>query len=427
MKKFNKNNYTWESVDVLKYKSDNSPFKDVTRQILFDGSFDIDCQWRYFEVNKGGYTTLESHEHTHLVMIYRGYGQGLVGDKVYDVSVGDIIVIPSRAMHQFRANKGSVLGFLCLVDQKRDKVKLPTSEKLIAMRKNSEIDKFLEDYESPNITYNVHVETKSKNGRSIEIETCDAINEFPITFGLTKRLGGVSKGNFESLNMGLHVGDEIQDVIKNREIVADILDMPFEKMVFAEQVHKDNVYKITKADMGKGCVSYNEAIAECDAMHTNEVGIPLAICVADCLPVLIYDPIKHAMATVHAGWRGVYNGIVQKTVLAMEAEYNSDRKNLLIYIGEGIGAESFEVSADLKEKFLIRFGQDVVLNNFEKNSFNIDLSLTLVQSLVRFGILTKNIYVSDLDTVNDKSSFSYRRDKGKTGRMALVAMLEKRD
>lgn len=144
IRKFNRESFTWEGVDTLVYKQDNSPFKDVTRQVLFDGAFDIPCQWRYFEVKPGGYSTLEYHEHTHLVMIFRGKGQVLVGDTITDVAVGDVIEIPSKAMHQFRANQGDYIGFLCLVNVDRDKVTLPSEEELAVLREAPEIQDFLE-------------------------------------------------------------------------------------------------------------------------------------------------------------------------------------------------------------------------------------------------------------------------------------------
>lgn len=144
IRKFNRESFTWEGVDTLVYKQDNSPFKDVTRQVLFDGAFDIPCQWRYFEVKPGGYSTLEYHEHTHLVMIFRGKGQVLVGDTITDVAVGDVIEIPSKAMHQFRANQEDYIGFLCLVNVDRDKVTLPSEEELAVLREAPEIQDFLE-------------------------------------------------------------------------------------------------------------------------------------------------------------------------------------------------------------------------------------------------------------------------------------------
>lgn len=144
IKAFDKDAFTWEGVDTLVYKQDGSPFKDVTRQVLFDGAFDIPCQFRYFEVKPGGYSTLENHEHTHMVMIFRGKGQCLLGEEVRDVKVGDFIEIPSHTVHQFRANQGDYVGFLCLVNINRDKVKVVTAEEMEAMKQNPTVKAFLE-------------------------------------------------------------------------------------------------------------------------------------------------------------------------------------------------------------------------------------------------------------------------------------------
>lgn len=141
---FHEEDYSWEGVERLVYKEDGSPFKDVTRQVLFDGAFDLPCQFRYFEVGEGGYSTLEHHEHTHFVMIFRGQGQCLLGDEVRDVKMGDTVLIGSHQIHQFRANRGEPLGFLCLVDQQRDKVQLPTEEEVLRMKDNPTIAAFFE-------------------------------------------------------------------------------------------------------------------------------------------------------------------------------------------------------------------------------------------------------------------------------------------
>lgn len=143
IQKFKKSDYSWEHVERLVYKEDGSPFKDVTRQVLFDGAFDLSCQLRYFEIGAGGYSTLEHHEHTHFVMIFRGAGECLVGHTVYAVNEGDTILIPSHAMHQFRANRGEPLGFLCLVNKDRDKVKLPTEEEMTELLSHKDIGRFL--------------------------------------------------------------------------------------------------------------------------------------------------------------------------------------------------------------------------------------------------------------------------------------------
>lgn len=144
MNTFNKDTFTWDGVDKLVYKEDNSPFKNVTRQVLFNGAFDLPVQFRYFEVSPGGYSTLEHHEHTHMVMIFRGHGQCLLGDEVKNVKEGDFFVIPSHMVHQFRANDGAPIGFLCLVNENRDKVQLPTEQAIEKLKENPAIAEFLD-------------------------------------------------------------------------------------------------------------------------------------------------------------------------------------------------------------------------------------------------------------------------------------------
>lgn len=144
IRKFDKDTYTWDGVETLVYKQDGSPFKDVTRQVLYDGAYDIPCQFRYFECLPGGYSTLEYHEHTHMVMIQRGKGQLLLGDTIYDVEAGDFIEIPRNTIHQFRANKNDYIGFLCLVNKERDKVKLLSQEELGKLYANPKIKAFFE-------------------------------------------------------------------------------------------------------------------------------------------------------------------------------------------------------------------------------------------------------------------------------------------
>jgi len=115
----------WEGVPVHAYKADGSaPFKDVTRQVLFDDAL-VGAQLRYFEVGPGGWTTLERHEHVHDVVVLRGRGRCLVGDAVHELAVHDLVEVPPSTWHQFRAAADEPLGFLCLVRQDRDRPELP--------------------------------------------------------------------------------------------------------------------------------------------------------------------------------------------------------------------------------------------------------------------------------------------------------------
>jgi mannose-6-phosphate isomerase-like protein (cupin superfamily) len=117
--------FHWDGVDVLQYKQEGSaPFRDVTRQVLFDDP-SMAAQLRYFEVAPGGWTTLERHEHVHNVMVIRGRGRCLVGEAAHDLAVNDLLTVPPMTWHQFHAAPDEPLGFLCLVNRDRDRPQLP--------------------------------------------------------------------------------------------------------------------------------------------------------------------------------------------------------------------------------------------------------------------------------------------------------------
>lgn len=133
----------WEGVAVMPYKqSADAPFRDVTRQLLFADP-NLSCEWRYFEVDEGGWSTLERHAHVHAVMIHRGKGQCLVGATISDVAAGDLVFIPPMTWHQFRANRGDCLGFLCVVNAERDRPQLPGEGDLAELRRTAAVAAFI--------------------------------------------------------------------------------------------------------------------------------------------------------------------------------------------------------------------------------------------------------------------------------------------
>jgi len=136
------NAFGWENVPVLSYK-EGGPYKDVTRQILFEGAESLPVQWRYFEVQPGGHSTLERHEHIHWVLILRGRGACLVGDEITDIAEHDLIEIAPLQWHQFRAAEDAPLGFLCLVAAERDRPQLPSEDDLAGLRRDTKIADFI--------------------------------------------------------------------------------------------------------------------------------------------------------------------------------------------------------------------------------------------------------------------------------------------
>lgn len=135
--------FRWEAVEMHAYKAEGeAPFKDVTRQLLFNAA-DLGCELRYFEVAPGGHSTLERHRHAHAVMVLRGQGRCLVGDAVRAIGLHDLVQIPAWTWHQFRAGDTEPLGFLCMVNTERDRPQLPSAEDLAALRQHPAVAEFL--------------------------------------------------------------------------------------------------------------------------------------------------------------------------------------------------------------------------------------------------------------------------------------------
>src|SRR5262245_2550482 len=135
--------YRWEGVEELPYKEDERAlFKSITRQTLFSDP-QLHGELRYFEVAPDGFSTLERHEHMHAVLILRGRGHCLVGDEVRPIETRDLVTVPAMTWHQFRATKGEPMGFLCMVNAKRDKPQLPATEDLTKLERDPKIAAFL--------------------------------------------------------------------------------------------------------------------------------------------------------------------------------------------------------------------------------------------------------------------------------------------
>ena len=125
--------FRWEGIAVQAYKREGEPFRDVTRQLLFGAGAGGAGELRYFEVGPGGWTTLERHAHVHQVVVLRGKGRALVGDRVLDLARFDLLCVPPRTWHQLRAGSDEALGFLCLVDRERDRPERPGPADLAAL------------------------------------------------------------------------------------------------------------------------------------------------------------------------------------------------------------------------------------------------------------------------------------------------------
>ncbi|HEY0879022.1 MAG TPA: cupin domain-containing protein [Zeimonas sp.] len=132
----------WEGVEVAPYKEAGSaPFRDITRQLLFHEP-GLACELRYFEIAAGGHSTLERHEHRHAVLVLRGHGRCLIGDRIHEIGEHDLVSIDAHTWHQFRADD-EALGFLCLVNRERDRPHLPDAAELAALRSDPAVAEFI--------------------------------------------------------------------------------------------------------------------------------------------------------------------------------------------------------------------------------------------------------------------------------------------
>lgn len=135
--------YRWDQIELMPYKETGSHFKSITRQTLFTGDHDLPVELRYFEVAPGGHSTLERHEHAHLVVVIRGCGKVLVGQQIASIGGHDLVEIPPLTWHQFQATGDEPLGFLCVVSQERDRPERPSGQTLDELMANPWVAEFI--------------------------------------------------------------------------------------------------------------------------------------------------------------------------------------------------------------------------------------------------------------------------------------------
>lgn len=187
----------------------------------------------------------------------------------------------------------------------------------------------------------------------------------------TTRLGGVSSGEFSSLNIGWNRGDTAENVTKNYYILADALGFDPAKLVLTRQTHSDIIRQVTAAD-ARGFDNRN--YPECDALITDQPGTALCIFTADCTPVLLWDPVTGAVGAAHAGWRGTAAKIAEKTARAMIDAYGCRPENICAAIGPNIGQCCFETDADVPQALEKAYGaavKDYIVQKGEKYYVNL--------------------------------------------------------
>lgn len=241
---------------------------------------------------------------------------------------------------------------------------------------------------------------------------------------LSTRHGGTSKGQFDSLNLAFHVGDDPQCVCDNRANWARELGFQRNLFVGAQQTHGSTVRVVSQNDIGRGALSWEDALPDCDALVTCEDNVPLLILVADCAPVLLVDPIGPVCAVVHAGWRGALAGIAGKTVRTMQSQWKTKPRDILAAIGPCLSLENLEVGEEVAALVEAKNVNSVVrAAGWPKP--HLDLRGLIQSDLVAAGLSQSNIEISPLcPKERNDVFFSHRGQNGRAGRFGVVAWWE---
>ena len=222
------------------------------------------------------------------------------------------------------------------------------------------------------------------------------------------------------MNLGLHVGDDPQAVIANRERWVDIFHTDLDHTVAGEQVHGSKVAVVGRGEWGRGARRLEDALPDCDGLVTADPGTALISFYADCVPIFLYDPVHGAVGLAHAGWKGTIAGIAQEAVAVMAQAFSSRPQDILAAIGPSIGPCCYEVSEDLGAEFARTFGATVIKGT-GKGRPHLDLWKANQENLLRAGVAAANIATAGLCTAcHPQLWFSYRHAKGPTGRMGAL-------
>ena len=228
---------------------------------------------------------------------------------------------------------------------------------------------------------------------------------------VSTRWDGVSSINgLESLNLGSHTADSIENVRENYKRFCTAAGFDADKVVLGKQTHSANVRYVTEADLGKG-VFRERDYTDVDALITDKKNIPLVIHTADCVPVCIIDTAKKVIGAAHCGRRGTYARLAQKCINEMKTEFSSRAEDMVCTVGPCICKNCYEVSEDLYDKFVEEFSASDATEKRD-GKFFLDLAAINRQILIESGVKPHNISVSDLCTCCNTEWFFSHRGQG---------------
>lgn len=240
-----------------------------------------------------------------------------------------------------------------------------------------------------------------------------------VTLAFTERTGGFSKKPYDSLNLGDACGDDAATVAANRRLLLKALGAEGleERLVNPLQVHGSDVLVVSDGSEAAVAKAQSDAREGVDAIVCTVADVPVLLCYADCVPVVLVAP--GGFAVIHSGWRGTIARICAKALRKLTDAVGCDASEVLCYVGPHISAADYEVSATLAERFVGEFGHDVV-----SGDNHLDLGLAVRQALVDAGARAEAIYDECPSTASTTARFfSYRAEGGTCGRIGAIAVM----
>lgn len=254
-------------------------------------------------------------------------------------------------------------------------------------------------------------------GKKLTYLTLPEWSERGIQVGFSTRWGGVGQAPYESLNLGLHVGDDPEIVLKNREFWLQEWDAGWNDFVIGEQVHGVKVQRVKSTDAGRGSQDVKTVLPGVDGLVTTS-NLGLMAFFADCVPVYFYHPTLGAVSIAHAGWKGTVGKIVNN-VLKEFQNMGGDIRECWVALGPSIGPCCYEVDEHVMKIFQEKFEDTPFLKPSRPGHAQLDLWEANRQLLREAGVLPENIWSASICTAcyTDRF-FSHRQEGPKTGRMA---------
>ena len=245
----------------------------------------------------------------------------------------------------------------------------------------------------------------------------------------TMRHGGASTGAYAEMNINYYCGDDPQAIAENRRLLCSELGIADSQLLYPHQTHGCKVVEIDRELLALPSGEQQQRLDGVDAVVTRQRGICIGVSTADCIPIIIYDPLHHAVAAVHAGWRGTVGRIVQKAVAEMTARFGSEAGSMSAVIGPGISKKNFEVGWEVWQQFAdAGFPMDAISDSAEQNDRgrrpHIDLPRCNKLQLIEAGLSLHAVTECGICTYDNAADFFSARRLGiDSGRIFTGVML----